>query len=191
MVAGKNYSFLLSFGAHEKKSFLGNVIQLSNKNECASFQEHWIISAKPQHRCNTLMAGLSLLVFGAFLSSLLLICSMGLAYVWTPTRYKSDPPSANMWEKKVHHHFLWTLFRFWFPVSTFFIIQRRFPCAIGAQGLRPLTYSRLFTHQNSHDKWFLSVTLALYIAQCGLKCVFLRPCVWTRQMMKHQWARVK
>lgn len=132
--------------------FFGNVIQLSNKNECASFQEHWITSAKPQHRSNTLMAGLSFLVFGAFLSSLLLVRSTALAYLWTLAGYlKKDV-------KKGHRHILWTLFRFWFPVSTFFIIQRRFTCAIGAQGLRPLTYSRLFTHPNSHDKWFLSVT---------------------------------
>lgn len=187
-------NFLFSFGAHEKKHFLfffGNLIQLSNKNERASFQEHWIISAKP-HIIVTRWWRVGVFWYlGHFYRPRCWLSPGVLAYLWTLARYKSDPPSANMFKKVVHHHFLWTLFRSWFPVSTFFIIQRRFTCAIGAPGLRPLTYSRMFTRRNSHDKWFLSVTLALYIAQCGWKCVILRPCVWTRRVMKRQWARGK
>lgn len=38
------------------------------------------------------------------------------------------------------------------PVSTFFIIQGVFICAVTAQVLQPLTYSRLFTQQNGNDK---------------------------------------
>lgn len=41
VVAGKKLVFFSPLERIERKGFLwGNVIQLSNKNECASFQEH-------------------------------------------------------------------------------------------------------------------------------------------------------
>lgn len=74
--------------------------------------------------------------------------------------------SANM--RNICHWLFVVCFHAPVPVSTFFITQSMFTCAVTVKVLQPLTYSRLFTHQRRHEKSFLSLTLALCIAQCGL-----------------------
>lgn len=123
------------------------------------------------------------------------MCSLKLytpSYSLSYSIHTSPRPALCKDEKKQICHWLYVFsFHALGPVSTFFIIQSMFISAVTAQVLQPLTYSGLFTYQNGHDKWFLSFTLVLYIAQCGLICVILRLRVWTTRKIKCQWAAVK